>query len=784
MPPIPIVDSIIPDYGDCTNFGIRIKGDSLTNPYYCLYDSIGNLIQCDSTGMFDSIPLGNYCIHIHDACLDTTIIKCFTIGPPIIINDLNVSISNKDCTSFTASASSDNLINPYYCLYDSANVLISCDSSGVFNNLPYGNYCIKATNSCPDTTFTVCFNADPPIPSVSPNVSFSNNTCTSFTAKITGQQNLTNPQYCLYDSNDIQLSCNSSGVFNNLLYGSYCIKIVDGCNDTTITRCFAKSLSPLDISVSANKSCFYGYSKFNVTLSGGGAPFDVKIYTPGDSLFFEGVYNNSNFNIDSIPPIPLRQSYRIIATDNCGNVDSTNVSPSVSHFNHTPSVTAKCPGGSWPNGSGDIQTSASTNMGSLTVKIIKKDNISLSPSLTPNTVAGSTYTFNDLGPGTYIISYKASDGCNVYNYDTVTIVPYQFPDLSRSSAYQCDTHGFSVGAVVSNGVGPFSYEIIGSTPSVPSIIAAPQSNPLFNVDNGTNYSLIRLRVLDACGNATLADASILPLAIDEIFATSNCLLQPTTLSVDSIYNSTYSWYKKTNITDTDSTLIGSASSYHIPTVLPSDTGIYVCHIDVNSGCVKRTYVYDLNGGCYVVLPITLLDFSGKYTDNKILLNWNVTNEHNIKNYVIERKNSYNNFIEIGTKYVMGNSMNTSEYSFLDTKPDPGKNYYRLKLTGNDNTVTYSKTISLAGQQTRLTVNVYPNPVKDLLNIDFGISNNHVYKISLYNSVDQLMSESTFRTGVNNQLQIARTKSMSTGLYILQIIDETNNERYTQKIVFR
>ena len=646
--PTPLIDSIIPAYNNCTNFGIHVGGDSLTNANYCLYDSIGNLIQCDSTGIFDSIPLGNYCIHIYDACLDTTIIRCFTVGPPVIMNDLLTSISNKTCASFTATVTSNNLNHPYYCLYDSANVLISCDSSGVFNNLPYGSYCIQAKNNCPDTTFTVCFNEAPPIRSLSSNVSFSNNTCTTFTAKISGH-NLSSPQYCIYDSNNVQLSCNASGVFNNLLYGSYCIKVIDACNDTTITRCFAKSLSPLNISATANKSCSYGYSKFNVSISGGGLPVHIKIYNPDDSLFFDNVYNNTNFNIDSIPAVLVGQTYKIIATDNCGNIDSTNVTSIISYLNHAPSVIQKCPGGLWANGSGDIQTSASTNMGLLAIRIIKKDNTSLAPQLTPNTISAGIYTFKDLGPATYIISYKANDACNHYFYDTVTILAYQFPDLNRSSAYKCDVNGFSVGAVTSNGVGPFTYEIIGSSPSAPSIIASPQTNPLFNIDNGTDYSLIRLRALDACGNATLGDASILPLAINEIVSTSNCFLEPTTLSVDSIYNSTYSWYKKTNITDADSTLIGSASSYYIPTVLPSDTGIYICHIEVNSGCVKRTYIYDLNASCYTVLPVTLLDFSGKFVDDKILLNWKVNNEANLTNYIIEHKNSYDNFSEIGIK---------------------------------------------------------------------------------------------------------------------------------------
>ncbi|MGH2647560.1 MAG: T9SS type A sorting domain-containing protein, partial [Ginsengibacter sp.] len=252
----------------------------------------------------------------------------------------------------------------------------------------------------------------------------------------------------------------------------------------------------------------------------------------------------------------------------------------------------------------------------------------------------------------------------------------------------------------------------------------------------------------------------------------------------SIYNSTYAWYKKTKITDTDSTLIGSGSSYYIPTIAPADTGIYICHIEVYSGCVKRTYIYDLNANCSVVLPVKVLDFSGKYVDGKILLNWKADNEYDLKNYVIEHKNSYNNFTEIGSKPATGNSNNSTEYNFFDNNPDPGKNFYRLKLINNDNTYTYSNIILITGQQVRPQITIYPNPVKDLLNIDFRNTNNHVYKISIYNAVNQLVKEATFISGVNNQLQLTRTKAMGTGMYIVRIIDQNNDEQFTQKVIFR
>ncbi len=782
--PIPIVDTIVPFYVDCSHFNILSGTDSLTNPRFCLYDSVGTLIDCNLTGFFDSLAFGHYCLNIHDSCTDTTIIRCFDIGPEIIINDIAISMTNKTCSTFTATASSGNLKNAYYCLYNAADSLISCDSTGVFDNLSYGDYCIKSRNGCPDTTFTNCFSASPPVPAINNTVKTINHDCSTFTAEITNQQNLTNPQFCIYDNTNTLLSCNTTGIFDNLLYGSYCIKTINTCYDTTISRCFTELAIPFSLAATASKSCVYGYSKFDITVAGGALPVNIKVYNPNDSLVYDRNYNTSSIYIDTIPGVVAGQTYKVIATDKCGNKDSVTVGTIVGFLTHSPSVIAKCPGGLWANGSGDIVTTAASNMGSLTVRIIKKDGIVLFPKLNPSSVSGSDYTFSDLGPGTYIISYKANDPCNIFLHDTVTIQPYQFPNLDHSSAYQCDVNGFSVGAVVSNGVGPFTYSIIGSNPSVPSIIAGPQASPIFNINNGTTYSLIRLRALDACGNATLGDASVLPLSDDEIISSSNCLLNPTTLSVDSIYNSTYAWYKKTNASDTDSTFIGAASSVFIPDLLPTDTGVYICHIEVNSGCVKRTYYFNLNGQCYIVLPVSLTEFGGKFIDDKILLNWKTTNEHNVKNYVIERRNSYNTFTEIGKTNATGNSLRDQLYDFIDAKPDVGKNYYRLKIVYDDNTFSYSNIIILTNNQTKTSIHIYPNPVTDIINIDFRNSQNHVYKISLVNTISQLMKEATFTSGFSNTLQISRTKAMSPGMYIVRIVDVTSNEEFLQRIILK
>jgi hypothetical protein len=780
--PVPNVPTIItPHYVTCNSFGISIGGDSLTNPRYCLYDSTNVLIGCNNTGIFDSLAVGSYCANVYDSCFDTTFIRCFTAGPPVIANDIVLKVTNKICLSFTLTATSNNIKDALFCLYNAGDSLITCDSSGIFNSVPYGSYCVKAKNNCPDTSFTRCVTVPRDIPSVNTSVKIINNTCNSFSAQIYGQQHLSNPGYCLYDSAGVQILCNDTGKFDSLLYGQYCIKITDSCYDTTIVRCFTARALPAKISVTSYKSCSYNFAKFSVSVNTGVLPVNIKIYDFNNSLFFTGNYNSNNFTIDSIAGTITGQTYKIIATDNCGKQDSVSIGATASYLKHGVTAISKCPSGNYTNGSGDIQSTATTNMGSLTVRIIKDDNISLSPQLSPNTAIGGVYTFQDIGPGTYILNYKASDGCNIFYQDTVVIQPYHFPDLGKSSAYQCDSNGFNLKAIVSNGVGPFSFEIIGSSPAAPSIIAAPQASPDFAINNGTNYTLVRLRALDACGNATLADASVLPLANNAIVNTYNCYQAATTLRMDTVYNANFAWYKKAQSNSTDSLYLSSASSIYIPFVTYADTGIYICHFVLGTGCINRTYNYHLDGSCYHVLPINLQHFSGNFVAQHILLSWQLAIIPPAKYVEIEKSTGDGNFKEIGSVKINA-ATQMEQYLFTDTRPAT-QNFYRLKWKNNDGAFTYSNIVEVSRTTEAGGVRIYPNPADDLLNISFTNPKNHLYNITMLNLLNQPLRELKNLSDLN-VIQISSSGQIKRGIYIIKLTDLNTQEIFTQKVIFR
>ena len=781
--PVPVVSpDISPSYYTCTAFGVTVTGDSLTNPLFCLVDTAGNIIYCNNTGVFDSVAYGNYCISVYDSCYDTTIVRCISVAGPEVINTYTSEISNRACSTFTATVFNSNLIGPQYCLYKSSDsTLVACNSTGIFDSLAYGAYYVTAHNKCPDTSFIYDIAAYPPLPSLGANVSISNRTCSSFSVNVSGQQNLNNPQYCLYDSSNVLISCNTTGIFSGLQYGSYCIAMDDGCYDTVITRCFSAQPVPIGLSVSSRKSCNYGFAVLSISITSGVAPYLVKVIKPDGSELISSVYNTASISIDTVPGLQSGEVYTIIVSDNCGGLDSVKNSVTPSIVTHAARVIPKCPSSTWVNGSGTIEATAASNTASLTVRIIKKDNVTLSSQISPSDVNGTVSTFNNLGPGSYIIRYRINDRCNKYLYDTVTVPAYQYPSLDRSSAYQCDNNGFSVGAVVSNGVGPYMYEIIGSTPATPAIITSPQSNPVFSINNGAVYSLIRLRVVDACGNATLEDASVLPLANNGITNNYNCFQISTTLSVDAIAAATYAWYKKHTVNDADSIFIDSTQSVYLPFVLPVDTGLYVCHLNVNNGCIKRSYYYRLDGSCYNYLPVSLQEFNGQYHENNVLLHWKMASAEGIKRFEVERKIN-KNFKQVGVVYVPVDPPSGAQYLFTDVLPDPTLNYYRLKIVRYNNSVEYSDIVILNRLSGQAFASIYPNPVQESIKVDF--MQGHRYGIQLATVAGKVVTQMFHDAGLSKTLVINRPQAAGAGIYILKISDLTKGVEMAQKIIFR
>lgn len=786
---VPAVDATVNVNLSCLNASVLITGQvNLSNPTYCLYNSSNTMLACNSTGSFSNIPFGNYCIKISNnpICYDTVITRCFSVLKPVPAAP--VVISNQTCTGFTATVNTAKVATSQFCLYTSPTYnLVQCNSTGVFDNLSFGSYCIELvhTTICGDTVLNSCFTVLRPLPSVSNNVILSANDCPPFTAAISGQVGLNNPQYCLYNNNNLLIECNNTGLFTIIQNGSYCIKIKNdpACYDTTITRCFTKTGLPVAINALSTPSCtLIGGTDILVNITSGVPTYSLAIYAPSGALVASAVTSGTkkDFTFLGVPTLPAPIQYKIVVTDLCGNKDSLNITPVISFLNKTVSVATKCPTGSMPNGSSDIVVNYVVNNigGQIRSDIIRQNGVPVSIAGTRSGPNNYVSTFSNLAPGIYVINTNIKV-CNNDMLDTVVIKPYVSPNLLKSTVFRCDDNSLSVGAAVTNGVGPFQYEILSSTPATPSIITPPQSTPLFTINNSTNYSLIRLRVVDACGNAGLNDIGIVPLGAVSISAGYDCYYVKMVLKADSIPNTSYKWYKKTS--PTDSIFIGTGANYTIPYLMPADTGNYVSVFSINSGCITRVAKFHVEAGCIGLLQQQIALKGSINNRGDVELNWLISSTNSLTKFEIERSDKSNgSFSYVGMLTAEKSTLRS--YSFIDRLLTEGTNFYRLKIYNSDQSFYYSNIVALRKQPE--SVAIYPNPVYNDLIVRFQQSSGDYQIILTDLAGSKILEKRSFHKKEEILHQVAVSHSLKAGVYIIVIKDNQTAKATTRKIVIR
>jgi hypothetical protein len=161
------------------------------------------------------------------------------------------------------------------------------------------------------------------------------------------------------------------------------------------------------------------------------------------------------------------------------------------------------------------------------------------------------------------------------------------------------------------------------------------------------------------------------------------------------------------------------------------------------------------------LPLQLLTFKAAPGNNMVKLEWSTTSEINTKEFVIERSADKTSFVPIGAVSAAGNSIAARTYSAIDSSPLPGLSFYRLKMIDIDGHFTYSP-IAVINVTKSKTIIVFPNPVRDELNINLGTrkANSFVLMDAGGQIIRRgLISSQTFQIGFSN---------IEAGTYILKL----------------
>lgn len=108
-----------------------------------------------------------------------------------------------------------------------------------------------------------------------------------------------------------------------------------------------------------------------------------------------------------------------------------------------------------------------------------------------------------------------------------------------------------------------------------------------------------------------------------------------------------------------------------------------------------------------VLPVKFTDVTATLQGSGVLLNWQNADYGETANYIVERSENGTDFIAV--TQLRPQSINNQ---WIDIKPGGKTTYYRIKAVSLDNTVVYSKIVSVTKQKPFEQLSISPNPVKD------------------------------------------------------------------------
>jgi len=172
---------------------------------------------------------------------------------------------------------------------------------------------------------------------------------------------------------------------------------------------------------------------------------------------------------------------------------------------------------------------------------------------------------------------------------------------------------------------------------------------------------------------------------------------------------------------------------------------------------------------YNNLPLKLLYFTALADGNKVRLNWNVTNEQDMRVYEVEKSLTANGFSLLSTV----NSLQRTQALYTDYDPAPatGWNYYRLKMIDKTGNFSYSPVRAVKFDKGMEDIKIFPNPAVDILNIQLPSSYINKVTLQVYGSDGKFISSIK---PISNMVEL-KVMPLASGTYFLQVVKEDGSK---------
>jgi len=209
----------------------------------------------------------------------------------------------------------------------------------------------------------------------------------------------------------------------------------------------------------------------------------------------------------------------------------------------------------------------------------------------------------------------------------------------------------------------------------------------------------------------------------------------------------------------------------------------------SSGAYQSTF----GGGSYDVilakfnsvgaLPVTLIGFGAELQNNHVNLTWQTASETNNDYFGIERSLDGIAWQTIGQVPGHGNSQVMENYAFTDNLQGivpQGVIYYRLRQVDYNGNFEYSEIRAVNIESNPFSLQIYPNPVGNILNLNWTNADNGHVILKLINTTGAtLFTENVSGQGLrSDKIDLS---NFASGTYFLQIVGDKD---VISKIVYK
>ncbi|HYF33156.1 MAG TPA: T9SS type A sorting domain-containing protein [Chitinophagaceae bacterium] len=206
-----------------------------------------------------------------------------------------------------------------------------------------------------------------------------------------------------------------------------------------------------------------------------------------------------------------------------------------------------------------------------------------------------------------------------------------------------------------------------------------------------------------------------------------------------------------------------------PVVTMPGAGTYALELEVIDNIGARTkdtvYITEMTA----VVPVDFLYFKGKNIGKNNILQWATANEFNNLGFEVQRSSDGMNYTTVTFVKGAGTATQISDYSYTDQNAPQQVSYYRLRQVDTDKQYKYSRVITINNANSKLSLEYYPNPVTDQLQVQLQSADKGAMRIRLLSMDGKVVREQNLRKDQEILSSRLDVRQLQPGMYIIEIV---------------